>query len=52
MLFNGTNQMMLVSYKNNNIWPGYGQNMARMPIFGHTFLGTQETITYRLVLRI
>ena len=55
--------MALVSFKNIDIWP----KMARMPIFGHTFfghnstifgqielkffMGVQETIIYRLVMR-
>ena len=57
--------MVLVSFKNIDIWPSYGQKMARMSIFGHAFfchnsaisgpvglkffMGVQETIIYRMV---
>ena len=67
MNFNGKNQMALVSFKNIHIWPSYSQKMTRIPIFGNTFLGhnpaisgsigmkffmgTQETIIYRLLVR-
>ena len=37
MLFTGTNQTKLVSFKNIYIWPSYGQIMMCTPIFGHTF---------------
>ena len=34
--------MWLVSFKNIHIWPSYGLKIARMPIFGHTFLVISE----------
>ena len=59
---------MLLSFKNINIWSSYGQKIVCMPIFGYTyfglylaisgpiglkfFIGGQETIIYRLVMRI
>ena len=58
--------MLLVSFKNIHIWPSYGQKMARMHIIGgirflailgplanwtEFFIGAQETIIYRLVIR-
>ena len=58
--------MVLVSFNKIHIGPSYGQKMARMPIFGHTFfghnsaisgpirlkffMGVQETIIYVLVM--
>ena len=54
MLYNSTNQIVLVSFKNIHIWPKNG-----VPIFGHTcfghnsaefFVGAQETFFYRLVI--
>ena len=61
--FTGTNQITLVAFKNIDILLIYVPNKARMPIFGHTFVGhnsaifgliwlkseTQETIIFRLV---
>ena len=60
--------MVLVAFKNIDTWPSYGQKMVHMPIFGHTFfghysaisgpiglkyfMGVQDTIIYRLVMRI
>ena len=53
MQFTVTNQIKLVLFKKLS----YGEKMACMPIFGHTlfgtkfFMGIQETIIYRLVVR-
>ena len=50
MLFNGTNQMVLVSFKDIHILPSYGQKMKRMPIVAPIglkfFMGAKETIIY------
>ena len=58
--------MLLVSFINLNIWASYGQKMVCMPYLGTRFLaktqhfwanwaeffmGVQETIIYRLVMR-
>ena len=39
MEFTGTNQITFISFKNIDIWPSYGPNEVRMPIFGHTYFG-------------
>ena len=68
MYLNNKNQMqVLFSFKNIHIWPSYGQKMAHMPIFWHTFfdhnsaifgpigltffMETKETIIHWLVVR-
>ena len=59
--------MALISFENIDIWPSYGQTIVCLPIFEHTyfghnsaisgppglkfFMGVQETIFYRLVMR-
>ena len=58
--------MMSVLSKNDNIWPNYGLNKVRMPIFEYScfdhnnaifwliglkfFIGAQETIFFLLVM--
>ena len=37
--------MVLVSFKNLNIWPRYGQKKAHVPIFGLTFFGNNSAIS-------
>ena len=48
---NGTNQMVLVSFKNIHIWPSYGQKMACMTIFGYTFFGHNSAIFWPIGLK-
>ena len=59
--------MVMVASKKNRIWPKYTQKMEHIPIFEHMifghnsaffwpiglkyFMGAQETIIYRLVMR-
>ena len=51
--------MVVVSFKNIHIWPSYGQKFWACPYLGIRFLpiglkyfmGAQETIIYRLVMR-
>ena len=63
-VISGTNQIKLVSFKNIDIWPSYGPNKPRLPIFGHTYfdhdsgifgpiglINYMGTIIYRLVIK-
>ena len=44
MIFTGTNQITLVSFKNIDIWLSYGPNKAHMPIFLQTIFGYNSAI--------
>ena len=41
MYFNGTNQIVLVSFKNIYIWTSYGRNMVHMHLYNELLAVTQ-----------